>query len=148
MRLAAVLWKIQKSEAGRQPEMNMIVGIGIDEVEIERVKKACGSEHFRRRVFTEEECRQAGDRISVLAGSFAVKEAVAKALGTGFRNFGPWDIEVLRDPLGKPYTVLRGGAKARAEEIGAARIHVSVTDTAEIAAAIAVAERLTKEDEP
>lgn len=128
--------------------MSRIVGIGMDEVEIERVKKACGSEHFRRRVFTENECRQAGDRISVLAGSFAVKEAVAKALGTGFRGFGPCDIEVLRDPLGKPYTVLQGGAKERANEIGAARIHVSITDTAEIAAAIAVAEQMAEEDEP
>ena len=128
--------------------MSRIVGIGLDEVEIERVKKACGSEHFRRRVFTENECRQAGDRISVLAGSFAVKEAVAKALGTGFRGFGPGDIEVLRDPLGKPYTVLKGGAKERADKIGAARIHVSITDTAEIAAAIAVAEQLAEEEEP
>jgi holo-[acyl-carrier protein] synthase len=128
--------------------MSRIVGIGLDEVEIERVKKACGSEHFRRRVFTENECRQAGDRISVLAGSFAVKEAVAKALGTGFRGFGPGDIEVLRDPLGKPYTVLKGGAKERADKIGAARIHVSITDTEEIAAAIAVAEQLAEEDEP
>ena len=128
--------------------MSRIVGIGLDEVEIERVKKACGSEHYRRRVFTENACRQAGDRISVLAGSFAVKEAVAKALGTGFRGFGPGDIEVLRDPLGKPYTVLKGGAKERADKIGAARIHVSITDTAEIAAAIAVAEQLAEEDEP
>lgn len=118
----------------------MIVGIGIDQVEIARVEKACESEHFRRRVYTESECRQAGDRISMLAGSFAVKEAVAKALGTGFRKFGPADIEALRDELGKPYTVLHGGAKARAQEIGAVRIHVSITDTDTIASAIAVAE--------
>ena len=46
--------------------------------------------------------RQAGGKASVLAGDFAVKEAVAKVFGTGFRDFMPGDIEVLRDELGSP----------------------------------------------
>ncbi len=119
----------------------MIVGIGTDMVEMERVRKACGKRAFTERVYTEEERRQAGENVSRLAGDFAVKEAVSKALGTGFRGFMPWDIEVLRDELGKPYVKLYGGAKERAEELGIGRIHVSITNTKEYAAAFAVAER-------
>ncbi len=118
----------------------MVIGIGMDMVEIERVKKACGKQAFAERVYTEEERRQAGERVSRLAGDFAVKEAVAKALGTGFLGFMPGDIEVLRDELGKPFVRLYGGARERAEEVGAVRIHVSITNTEEYAAAFAVAE--------
>ena len=119
----------------------MIVGIGMDMVEMERVRKACAKQAFAERVYTEEERRQAGERVSRLAGDFAVKEAVAKALGTGFRGFMPGDIEVLRDPLGKPYVRLYGGARSRAEELEIGSIHVSITNTKEYAAAFAVAEK-------
>ena len=54
----------------------MIVGIGTDLIEIERIKKACEKEAFLVRVYTEEERRQAGGNASRLAGDFAVKEAV------------------------------------------------------------------------
>ncbi len=118
----------------------MVVGIGMDMVEMERVRKACGKQGFAERVYTEEERRQAGESVSRLAGDFAVKEAVAKALGTGFRGFMPGDIEVLRDELGKPYVKLYGGAKGRADELGIGCIHVSITNTKEYAAAFAVAE--------
>ena len=84
----------------------MLTGVGCDLIEIERVKKACEKEAFLLRVYTEEERRQADGRASVLAGTFAVKEAVAKVFGTGFRSFMPKDVEVLRDELGKPYVVL------------------------------------------
>ena len=68
------------------------------------------------------------------------KEAVAKALGTGFRAFMPIDIEVARDELGKPYVNLYRGAKALAHELGVERIEVSISNTAEHAMAFAVAE--------
>ena len=77
----------------------MLTGVGCDLIEIERVKKACEKEAFLLRVYTEEECRQADGRISVLAGTFAVKEAVAKVLGTGFRTFMPKDVEVKSDGI-------------------------------------------------
>ena len=118
----------------------MIIGIGMDMVEMERVRKACEKQAFVERVYTEEERRQAGEKVSRLAGDFAVKEAVAKALGTGFRGFMPGDIEALRDELGKPYVRLYGGAKEQAERLGISRIHVSITNTKEYAAAFAVAE--------
>ena len=90
--------------------------------------------------YTEKEQELAKNSPACLAGNFAVKEAVAKALGTGFRGFGPGDVEVLRDDLGKPYVVLYGGARKRAEELGVTQVHVSITDTKEMAAAVAVAE--------
>ena len=64
----------------------MIVGVGTDLIEIERIRKACVKEAFLTRVYTEEECRQAGGNAARLAGNFAVKEAVAKVFGTGFRK--------------------------------------------------------------
>ena len=65
----------------------MILGVGTDLVEIDRMRKACEKEYFVSRTFTEAESRQAGGSASKLAGSFAVKEAVAKVFGTGFRTF-------------------------------------------------------------
>lgn len=118
----------------------MIIGVGTDLIEIERVKKACEKEAFLLRVYTEEERRQAGGSISRLAGNFAVKEAVSKVFGTGFRSFGLRDIEVLRNELGKPYVVLYHGAKQLAEELGIRQLHVSITNTDRQAAAFAVGE--------
>ncbi len=60
---------------------------------------------------------------------FAVKEAVAKVFGTGFRTFMPGDIEVLRDELGKPYVRLYGGALEQFEKMGMEQIHVSISNT-------------------
>ena len=118
----------------------MLTGVGCDLIEIERVKKACEKEAFLLRVYTEEERRQADGRLSVLAGTFAVKEAVAKVLGTGFRSFMPKDVEVLRDELGKPYVILHENAKKVAEEKNIKRIEVSISDTKEYAMAFAVGE--------
>lgn len=118
----------------------MLAGVGCDLIEIKRMERACEKEAFLSRVYTEEERRQAGGKVSVLAGSFAVKEAVAKVLGTGFRAFTPMDIEVLRDELGKPYVRLYGKAEELAREKRIIRIEVSISDTREHAMAFAVGE--------
>lgn len=118
----------------------MILGIGIDMVEIERMEKACKKDAFLTRIFTVEECRQAKGNPSRLAGNFAVKEAVAKVFGTGFRTFMPIHIEVLRDELGRPYVKLYEGAAQLAEQQGIQRIHVSITNTAGCSAAVAIGE--------
>ncbi len=110
-------------------------------IEIKRIEKACSREAFCQYVFTGEERRQAGERISMLAGSFAVKEAVAKAFGTGFRGFTPLEVEVLRDERGKPYVNLTGNAEKLRKQLGIDTIHVSITNTAEYAAAFTVAEK-------
>ena len=118
----------------------MIYGVGTDLVEMDRVMDACAKEAFLNRVYTESERREALKIPKRLAGDFAVKEAVSKAMGTGFTGFGPIDIEVLRDPLGKPYVVLHGTAKEIAEQSGIAAIHVSISDTESLVTAYAVAE--------
>ena len=57
----------------------MIIGIGVDIIEIERVKKACQKYSFIRKIYTEREIELFGEKYSSLAGNFAVKEAVSKA---------------------------------------------------------------------
>lgn len=118
----------------------MIKGIGIDMTRIERVKKACEKEHFLKRIFTEEEIRRYQKFPVRLAGNFAVKEAVAKCFGTGFRGFEPIEIEALRDELGRPYVVLHGKAKQLQERLGIETFFVTLTNEDEYACAAVVAE--------
>ena len=118
----------------------MVIGVGTDLVEIHRIKRACERDSFVAYTFTEEERRQAGESVSRLAGDFAVKEAVSKSLGTGFRGFGPKDIEVLRDDLGKPYVKLYGEACRLAARQGIEGIFVSISNTGDHALAFAVAQ--------
>lgn len=119
----------------------MIYGVGTDLVEIARVLRACERESFKAKVFTEQERREASKHIRRLAGDFAVKEAVAKAFGTGFRSFGPADIEVLREDMGKPSVRLHNAAAEYAESKGILYVHVSITDTDTLVSAFAVAEK-------
>ena len=121
----------------------MIVGVGIDIIEINRIGKAASKAAFLQRVFTEREIqlyRGRGGNAAVLAGCFAGKEAVSKALGSGFRGFWPADVEILREESGKPFVVLYGGALALSASLEISRWHISLSNTAEYAAAYAVAE--------
>ena len=120
--------------------VTMIIGIGIDLIEIERIKKACAKEAFLLRSFTlcEREC--INDRPERAAGNFAVKEAVSKAMGTGFRGMSLNEIEVLRDSLGKPYVNLYGRAAEKAEAMGIRRWHISITNTKTLATAYVIGE--------
>ncbi len=121
----------------------MIKGLGTDIIEIKRIKTACGKEGFVERYFTKEEQRFFDARKHVeipVAGNFAVKESVAKVLGTGFRQFGLKDIEVLRDDLGKPYVNLYGQALERAKSLGIVSIHVSISNGKDYVTAVAVGE--------
>lgn len=123
----------------------MITGIGVDLIEIERIGKACEKEGFLKRCFTEDEIRLIDRNWSRAAGNFAVKEAVAKMFGTGFRGFFLKDIEVLRDQAGKPYVELYGKAAGLAKEQGVSVIHVSITNTKNYANAFVVGENRTNE---
>ncbi len=118
----------------------MITGIGVDLIEIDRVTKACGKDSFLRRYYTEAEQELIRANIRVAADNFAVKEAVAKMFGTGFRTFFPLDIEVLRDIAGKPYVKLYGNAAEIAAEQGVTAIHVSISNTKDYANAFVVGE--------
>lgn len=84
----------------------MILGLGTDIIEIKRIEKAIKSEHFVKRVFTENEILYAenkSNKSQTYAGLFCAKESVVKALGTGFIDIALKDIEILHDNLGKPY---------------------------------------------
>lgn len=118
----------------------MIIGIGTDIIEISRVKKACEKQRFKEKCYTENEIVCIGSRTESLAGNFAVKEAVSKALGTGFRGFCLRDVECLRDELGKPYVVLHGGALERFENIGGKNILVSISHSKSDAIAFVIIE--------
>jgi holo-[acyl-carrier protein] synthase len=120
--------------------MSLITGIGVDLVEIDRISKACEKEAFIRRCFTENEIRLIDKNWQRAAGNFSVKEAVAKMLGTGFRGFFLTDIEVLRDELGKPYVNLFGKAADLAKAQGVTTIHVSISNTKDLANAFVVGE--------
>ena len=120
----------------------MIVGIGTDMIEIERVVKACEKEAFLLRVFSSDEQKLIKEDPGKSADNFAVKEAVAKMFGTGFWGIKPKEIEVLRDPLGKPYINLYGEAERRAKEQEIQVIHTSITNTKKYASAFVVGERV------
>ena len=118
----------------------MIFGIGNDLVAVERVAKACEKEGFLTRTFTAKEIEAFKDKPQSLAGNFAVKEAVAKCFGTGFRGFELTDIEVLRDPNGKPYVNLYNGALFLYNNLKISNVFVSISNTEEFAMAMAVME--------
>lgn len=87
----------------------MIVGIGNDIIEIERVEKAISKEGFIAKVYTQREIEnivKRGNRAETYAGIFSAKEAVSKAIGTGVREFALTDLEILNDDLGKPYVIV------------------------------------------
>ena len=118
----------------------MIIGIGNDIIEQSRIKKACEKDAFLSYVFTEKERELIAERPLCAAGNWTVKEAVAKVFGTGFSGVKPIEIEVLRNEQGAPYVNLYGGARKKAEELGIGRIHVSISNTRELAVAVAIGE--------
>lgn len=123
-----------------------VVGIGVDALEIRRLRVALArTPSLAGRLFTESEqaeCTSSRGEATVgrLAARFAAKEAVAKALGTGLRGFSFRDIEVLPDELGKPAVTLHGGAADVAAALGVWRVHVSLSTSGDLAVANAVAE--------
>ena len=118
----------------------MIIGIGIDLIEVKRVEKACDKEHFLTRCFTEREIDLIREDKRKASDNFAVKEAISKAFGTGIHGFELNEMEVLRDKLGCPYVILYGNALKIAKERGITKIHVSITNTKIYSNAFVVAE--------
>lgn len=126
----------------------MIIGIGTDLVEISRVRRfleGASGQRFLERVLTPGERELALERrgrlAEFVAGRFAAKEAVVKALGTGIGGVtGFHDVEVLPREGGRPAAVLSEGAMERLGLKPGTVIHLSITHTAELAAAYAVVE--------
>ena len=123
----------------------MIVGIGVDAVEIARIARALERHaRFAERVFTKAE-RDASARRGVgaaayLAKRWAAKEAVSKALGVGFSGFRYTDLEVTNHPSGAPSIALDGELADWARELGVTSWHLSLSDTRDTAVAAVVAE--------
>ncbi len=123
-----------------------IAGVGIDVVEVARIADAVDryGRRFLERVFTQAEadyCRSRAVPAQHFAGRFAVKEAVLKALATGWSGGIRWrDVEIKRGPSGRPEVELSGAAARRAEQMGVTRLHVSISHTSGCAVANAIAE--------
>jgi|AGTN01.1.fsa_nt_gi phosphopantethiene--protein transferase domain len=121
----------------------MILGIGIDIVEISRMDRPTQNGRFYTDFFSEEEqqvfkaCSYAAQTV---AGRFAAKEAVLKALGLGLGDMPLREISIVRLPSGRPEARLAGAAKRKAEELGVKRIHISISHDGAYAIAQAVAE--------
>ncbi len=120
-----------------------VVGVGIDAVDVERFRTVLGRrEAFAERVFTDAERAEASSRQDPVPGRaarFAAKEAVMKSLSVGLGAFDFADVEVVRGEGGAPALSVTGKAAALAEQRGVKGWHISLTHTATVAIAIAVA---------
>ncbi len=125
----------------------MIIGIGFDIIEVSRIESALTrwGDRLEKRVFTEKEiyyCKSKKDRFQRLACRFAAKEALFKALGTGWRNNMKWtEIEIYNDGLGKPHLLLSGITQQFSQQLGVNNIFLSITSTQNYGAAQVILER-------
>ena len=123
----------------------MILGIGIDISDIDKIAKSIDSEAFQRKAFTSAELKSCGEiknSAECFAGKFAAKEALMKALGVGIRQ-EVWftQIEVLNDESGKPYINVSGEAERRLQQSGAKHVHVSISHSGGMAVAVVILEK-------
>lgn len=129
--------------AAAYPPGGLVVGIGLDLCEIERIEQAIGRHGAR---FLERVCvpgevrrpfgsRRLGEHV---AGLFAAKEAAMKALGTGMQGVAFREVAVAREPGGPPRLVLTGRARERADALGVVAAHVTITHGRRDAAAVVI----------
>ena len=122
-----------------------IVGVGTDMCAVSRIAKAIEKEHFYKSVYLDGERAyleaKGRGKAESAAAMFAAKEAVAKALGTGFaKGVGVSMIEVTHEESGAPGVILHEGAKARLDAVGGRRVLLSLTHEGDMALAFAVIE--------
>lgn len=123
--------------------MPELLGVGVDLCGVARIERAIEKAHFYERVFTPAErayLNQKGKgRAQSAAAMFAAKEAVAKALGTGFSGgVMPWNISIVHNEKGAPAAEVTGAAKERLEQIGGAGVWISLSHEGNSAIAFAV----------
>ena len=124
----------------------MIVGTGVDIAEVPRIAAAIErfGDRFVRRIFTDGEiryCESKANKAERFAARFAAKEAALKAIGTGWRGGINWrDVEVTREPSGRPTLVFHGVAAEIAVKLGMRRAHLSLSHTADNAIAHVILE--------
>lgn len=117
------------------------MNVGIDLVEVERIRKSSQKGRFMERVFSEKESAlflTKKNPFESMAGHWAVKEAFSKAVKTGVRDFSLNEISVLRDDLGAPYLELTGKAKELADRLEL-EFDVSISHTKDYATAVVIA---------
>lgn len=121
----------------------MVVGVGVDIIEIARIAAAVEhSERFVHRIYTPGEiayCQQASPPFARLAGRFAAKEAVMKALESGWGPLAWQEIEVQKGPQGQPLVALSGAARELAQKRGVRRVLLSISHSRDYAVAYATA---------
>lgn len=119
----------------------MVFKIGIDSVEIERIRKSIEKGTFIKRVYGErelEELREKNMPAQSAAACFCAKEAFSKAIGTGVTGFNLNEVETLHCESGKPYLVFRGSAEKIVEQNGFS-FDISITHTDTTATAVVIA---------
>ena len=117
--------------------------IGIDSVEIERIKKSIEKDSFVKRVYGAGELEELKKRkmpAQSAAACFCAKEAFSKAIGTGVTGFNLNEVETLHDEKGKPFLVFSGTAKKIVDESGLS-FDISITHTDTVATAVVIAFR-------
>ncbi len=122
----------------------MILGTGIDIVDIERIRPWLKREDLLQRYFSEDEISyvkgKGKDAAASLAARFSAKEALGKALGTGLKGIALKDIEVTLDGHGKPELILRGSAAEALRLSGGGRVFLSLSHDATFAIAQVIIE--------
>ncbi len=122
----------------------MIIGVGVDIVEIDRFKNLMDrwGEHFLKKIFTQREidyCLSKKNIYQHLAGRFAAKEAISKAISTGWGGVFKWkDVEILNDERGKPEVILYNQLK---NHFSSCSFHISISHSLNHAIACAIVER-------
>ncbi|GCE48346.1 holo-[acyl-carrier protein] synthase [Thermosporothrix hazakensis] len=123
------------------PPQGVNVAVGIDIIEVERIRNVFEKhgERFLKRIYTDNEIAQCRGKAARLAGRFAAKEAISKALGTGIHGVKWREMEVVQLASGRPSVRLHGVAMLRAKQLGLSAFDVSIADLAQFSIAIAVA---------
>ena len=119
----------------------MKLATGVDLIEIARIEEVVArhGKHYLERIFTPAELAQVGKRTESLAGRFAAKEAVTKALGCGIGEVTWKDIEILGDEQNAPVLTLHGAAENKAKDLGLTTWSVSISHSQSHSVAFVVA---------
>jgi holo-[acyl-carrier protein] synthase len=119
----------------------MILRTGVDLIEISRIEEVISrhGKHYLERIYTPAELEYCGKRVESLAGRFAAKEAVVKALGSGIGDVTWKEIEILGDEQNAPVLILSGEAEKMAKELGLSNWSVSISHSQSHSVAMVVA---------